>query len=1400
MALASAPGMPDLQLRMSKKIAQLTKVIYHLNNKNEDNELDLAELAEQYETEIEQILKDTADKINHFKAQLDAANDAARIAELTKQLEAKYDDERRRCLTEIENIRKRAAEKEQAIQKAASKQIEGLQTQVDELQRQLQARIKEVNELSNNANASGAELQGALARARAETEEAIQTHNKKYNDMLAERMRAEDALSEQLDAARRALEAEQRARADVEAQFGDARTRWDQERVAMTEERKASDASWKGKVEALVEEDLEGRLAGVEGQLRDKSGEADRTDERLTGALKKAEGELADTRAQLAAAKTEIEGLNGQLAKTRVDGDAVAGQLRSRIAALEEEVKRAIAMGQSDAVDAATKMRDAYEKKLADAAEAARKALESAQRERDDLIEAAKKDAAMRLAGAEGSAKSQMEDLRKKWDQLEARLKSLTASESSMKAEEDKRAAAALMSSELSRVEREGAAKAESQLRQAKQEADARLVAELSQLRSQLSAAGGAAEASLRQQLDELRRKMEGDMDAMRKTHAQARDAALAAAAKSHEDAVAALTKQHEAALAAAQAERDKLDKVQAALGKKAAGLEEEKAALAARVEQLQEALAKKAAEMADTVFRLKQDAATERDQLLRSYTADKEVLQAESAQLAAQLRQQLADAREGAAQQYAELEANYSELKARWDAREPREEDVRRIAELEGFVRQLEELVRTSEERMAQLRAELLLREDNYNKHFKNGGAGEKVLNVDMAMNAQSGVVDWMLGNKKKPGAGTAGDGGAGKGASMGRDSGSGRNHCDPLEFEKPTFRKPVPASSPPHSNARPFAGHCQSLQHRVSERSQSSSSAAPAAEALEAGNANGGASASSGCALSTAELKVLLSAAQRLFQPCPRCFNAAGGTRNAHTCFLDLNQITVSAVLRAADAAALYDIGGVQQFSINGHKVVFLHARPQKSKPGAVSECGHCHRSLMDAGSRHCSLECKLNWQQRAPPLTQEQLIQHPHCLIRYHSGPPSAAGAYGGQIPRSQGAGAAAAGGATASGCTEDKRGLEQGEAEPPPQSQPRRWREDAGTVGAAANSAQLLLQGGTSCTTSSGGRVAVPLATNAVLRTEHVDLARFLLDQLRARGISCGMPPPSITAVPLPAAEGGMGGGISSGATAAGAAAVNRRRMSASDVAPVASAAAVGARPAAAGSDARSGTARHGGGMGLKRRSASMDLGEVFRQQPNFSVTAAAGAASGGYGCGYGGGSATAVNDDFSEVTSPHRFGGRGQRPAGPQAAHGAGRGVIGAAGSAPAAAAEADALAAHMALLSPSRLQRPLLPWERRVPAAAAGGLGEAAAGGSDGHMTAGSLTAAVAAWSRSRRGSGDLFGTWVGTSLPGGLPSQPAGAQMEPAVTTSSNDDGEQATGPRRVKARKGQPHQAALA
>ena len=61
--------------------------------------------------------------------------------------------------------------------------------------------------------------------------------------------------------------------------------------------------------------------------------------------------------------------------------------------------------------------------------------------------------------------------------------------------------------------------------------------------------------------------------------------------------------------------------------------------------------------------------------------------------------------------------------------------------------------------------------REENYNKHFKNGGAGERVLDVAAALGSQQSVVDWMLprrrtGEREAGGSGGGGGGGIGGGA----------------------------------------------------------------------------------------------------------------------------------------------------------------------------------------------------------------------------------------------------------------------------------------------------------------------------------------------------------------------------------------------------------------------------------------------------------------------------------------------------------------------------------------------------------------------------------------------------------------------------------------------------------
>lgn len=67
-----------------------------------------------------------------------------------------------------------------------------------------------------------------------------------------------------------------------------------------------------------------------------------------------------------------------------------------------------------------------------------------------------------------------------------------------------------------------------------------------------------------------------------------------------------------------------------------------------------------------------------------------------------------------------AELTAQLSALHARWLARESRPEDVAAINELQGLLSARHEALRLAEEQLAQLRAQMLLREENYNKHFK--------------------------------------------------------------------------------------------------------------------------------------------------------------------------------------------------------------------------------------------------------------------------------------------------------------------------------------------------------------------------------------------------------------------------------------------------------------------------------------------------------------------------------------------------------------------------------------------------------------------------------------------------------------------------------------------------------
>ncbi|KAK9864422.1 hypothetical protein WJX84_004075 [Apatococcus fuscideae] len=107
----------------------------------------------------------------------------------------------------------------------------------------------------------------------------------------------------------------------------------------------------------------------------------------------------------------------------------------------------------------------------------------------------------------------------------------------------------------------------------------------------------------------------------------------------------------------------------------------------------------------------------------------------------------QLNAAHEGKLRAY---EQQYSVLKDKYLARESRQEDVAKIADLRRIVQEQAAANAIAENNLQQMRAELLLREHNFNKTFQGGG-GLQALAVDKAMNAQKGVVDWMIKPKAR-------------------------------------------------------------------------------------------------------------------------------------------------------------------------------------------------------------------------------------------------------------------------------------------------------------------------------------------------------------------------------------------------------------------------------------------------------------------------------------------------------------------------------------------------------------------------------------------------------------------------------------------------------------------------
>ncbi|XP_058880493.1 protein FAM184A-like isoform X2 [Acipenser ruthenus] len=133
---------PDLHLKMSKKIAQLTKVIYALNTKNDEHEAAIQILKEAHEEELQQILSETREKILQYKSKVsDEVDLRRRIQSLEESLEL-HERMKRQAMAEFETYRHRVEDMQLCTEAQHTQHVVTMSREVEEMRRSFEEKLR----------------------------------------------------------------------------------------------------------------------------------------------------------------------------------------------------------------------------------------------------------------------------------------------------------------------------------------------------------------------------------------------------------------------------------------------------------------------------------------------------------------------------------------------------------------------------------------------------------------------------------------------------------------------------------------------------------------------------------------------------------------------------------------------------------------------------------------------------------------------------------------------------------------------------------------------------------------------------------------------------------------------------------------------------------------------------------------------------------------------------------------------------------------------------------------------------------------------------------------------------------------------------------------------------------
>ncbi|XP_048348085.1 protein FAM184A isoform X2 [Sphaerodactylus townsendi] len=167
----------DLHLKMSKKIAQLTKVIYALNTKNDEHEAAIQALKDAHEEEIQQILAETREKILQYKSKVSEELDLKRKIQVLEESLEDHKKMKHQALTEFEAYKDRVEDMQLCAEAQHVQRVVTMSREVEEIRKKFEERLRSFIQLQVQfEKEKRSTLEELRAAHRLEVQELMKTH------------------------------------------------------------------------------------------------------------------------------------------------------------------------------------------------------------------------------------------------------------------------------------------------------------------------------------------------------------------------------------------------------------------------------------------------------------------------------------------------------------------------------------------------------------------------------------------------------------------------------------------------------------------------------------------------------------------------------------------------------------------------------------------------------------------------------------------------------------------------------------------------------------------------------------------------------------------------------------------------------------------------------------------------------------------------------------------------------------------------------------------------------------------------------------------------------------------------------------------------------------------------